>query len=170
MGFPGVVRFSRESEFGNTRTIGYDDVMCKGDELSIDDCIHSSQHDCSFGEAAGVVCATEVADIIPYSCQQLGKICLVGGPDKFSGNVYFEGRPICDVEWDFADAFVACKHLGFGPALNVTKGGAFGNCLDYFAMYSVNCKGNETAINQCSHNWDSGTCKHTQVAGAICTP
>ena len=34
----------------------------------------------------------------------------------------FQGRPVCDMGWHFADGFVACRELGFGPAINVTKG------------------------------------------------
>ena len=32
----------------------------------------------------------QVQDIVPEECQQVGKICLIGGPDKFQGNVYFQ--------------------------------------------------------------------------------
>ena len=33
-----------------------------------------------------------------------------------------KGRPVCDHGWDFADGYVICRQLGFGPAINTTTG------------------------------------------------
>ena len=37
-------------------------VSCNGDEERITDCEHLSDHDCSVGEAAGVICDTRTED------------------------------------------------------------------------------------------------------------
>jgi len=170
LGFPGVVRFAREAEFGNARRIGYDDFECRGTETRIQDCEHTTQHDCSSNEAAGVVCATSVSDIVPSQCRAVGKVCLIGGSNERSGNVYFEGRAVCDNSWSYAAAFVVCKQLNLGNPENVTKGGVFGNCMDYFSMYSIDCSGTEVEIAKCQYETDSRTCRHNAVAGVVCGP
>ena len=37
---------------------------------------------------------------------------LRGGRNESEGNIFVNGRPICDDEWDIVDATVACKMLG----------------------------------------------------------
>jgi len=174
LGFPGVIQFTRETYFkrvtrSSSRTsIGFDDVKCVGTEMRLEDCDHSTSHDCSSSELAGVVCAEQATDIVPADCRAVGKICLIGGPDQFSGNVYYQGRPVCDYGWDYAAGFVVCRQLGYDYPDRITKKGEFGNCLDYFSMYNVKCNGNETDISDCEYETDSGNRPHTAVAGVVC--
>ena len=63
-------------------------------------------------EAAGVICATQSAGV-PKDCLKKGKICLVGGNSAASGNVYVGGQPLCHNGWDYADANVVCRSLGY---------------------------------------------------------
>ena len=38
------------------------------------------------------------------------------GADKYQGNVYVAGLPVCDVLWNSEDAQVACSVLGYSKA------------------------------------------------------
>ena len=45
---------------------------------------------------------------------------LLGGSNSKEGNLYVNGRPVCDDDWDLKDAAVACKSLGFENAVKHT--------------------------------------------------
>ena len=47
---------------------------------------------------------------------------LIGGAKDSEGNVFIDGKPVCDKNWDLNDAEVVCKQFGFRKALNFTKG------------------------------------------------
>ena len=60
LGYPGAVRFTRESEFGSVSSdFALDEVRCIGTESNLEDCEHTTQENCGSGEGAGVVCMTE---------------------------------------------------------------------------------------------------------------
>ena len=67
-------------------------------------CRHNKRDDCGSNEAAGVRCDNGTQKVIPPRCLGSGKLCLLGGANETEGNVYFEGKPICDDEWTFAEA------------------------------------------------------------------
>ena len=51
--------------------IGMDEVCCSGQEQSLTDCPHTSNHDCSHYEDAGVVCnARKFIDML------IGRFCI----------------------------------------------------------------------------------------------
>ena len=43
----------------------------------------------------------------------LGYLRLYGGSGPHEGNVYVNGKPVCDDLWDHSDARVACRWLFF---------------------------------------------------------
>ena len=48
-------------------------------------------------------CENFTADFNVSNCSQPNKVCLSGGSTQFEGNVYFEGKPVCDDKWSKND-------------------------------------------------------------------
>ena len=46
---------------------------------------------------------------------------LIGGTKGSEGNVFINGKPVCDDYWDLNDAKVACRQLGFENAVRATQ-------------------------------------------------
>ena len=74
-----------------------DNVTCNGIECNIFDCNYELNGNCSSDHGAGVRCAT---------------VELQGGSFPSEGNVFVNGKPVCDDLWDNNDATVACRMLG----------------------------------------------------------
>ena len=45
---------------------------------------------------------------------------LIGGNKGSEGNVFIDGKPVCDDDWDLNDAKIACRQLGFSNAVRAT--------------------------------------------------
>lgn len=167
LGFVGVERATRESEFGTvSSSYKMDNVKCYGNETDLRDCNHKAGDDCDGNEAAGVVCSTVELEI-PDSCKNDETICLLGGTPG-SGNVYYQGKPVCHNGWDFPDANVVCKALGFAAAVNFTIRSHFGLSNTYFSLSNVNCRGDEAALYECPHDTRTEGCETDSVAGVMC--
>ena len=48
-------------------------------------------------------------------CNCKGDYCLAGGNCN-SGDIYIRGKPVADTNWDFTDADVICRQIGFSGA------------------------------------------------------
>ncbi|XP_011408605.2 PREDICTED: deleted in malignant brain tumors 1 protein-like [Amphimedon queenslandica] len=77
---------------------------------------------------------------------------------------------ICSDYWDYEDASVACRQLGYSPYGAIPLTSYF---TDYDWSYGIldpNCTGLESNIWNCSHNEviDSNTCTGYEDAGVIC--
>jgi len=174
LGFPGVERATKESEFGSvSSTFSMDNVKCRGNETAVTDCYHKTADDCDGTEAAGVVCAQDSLDIHD-DCREDDKLCLVGGASG-SGNVYYAGHPVCHNGWDFSDANVVCRELGFSGADNFTLGSHFGLASTYSILTNFKCRGDENRLLSCQHkdkdkDKKSGIdeCGTDTVAGVVC--
>jgi len=169
LGFPGVERATKESEFGSvSSTFSMDNVKCRGNESVLNDCYHKTADDCDGTEAAGVVCAKDGLDI-PTECREKDKLCLVGGTSG-SGNVYYGGHPVCHNGWDFTDANVVCRALGFSGADNFTLNSHFGLATTYFFLTNFKCRGSENRLLECQYDVENGIekCGTDTVAGVVC--
>ena len=49
-------------------------------------------------------------------------IKLIGGEGEGQGNVYVDGKPVCDDYWDINAGRVACRQLGYDGFLEITSG------------------------------------------------
>jgi hypothetical protein len=66
----------------------------------------------------GVLCNNE------KNCFCVGEACIIGG-DCRRGNAFVRGEPICDAGWDFFDATVFCRTIGFLSARFKTDGSQY---------------------------------------------
>ena len=90
-----------------------------------------------------------------------------GGP--MSGNVFVNGGPVCDDEWDLRDAEVVCRMLFNVSALAATRYSVFGLVGEDFSMTEVNCTGEEQDIINCQHSTTiSRWCESDDAAGVVC--
>ncbi|CAB3227745.1 unnamed protein product [Arctia plantaginis] len=100
-----------------------------------------------------------------------GRIKLVGGPNRFEGNVYIyhAGRwgAVCDDSWDDAAAHIVCQT--FNKTGVATHGSQYGEAAAKFWMDDVVCQGDETSLSHCIFTgWGSSDCESDEAAGVRC--
>ncbi|KAG6451241.1 lysyl oxidase homolog 2 [Manduca sexta] len=100
-----------------------------------------------------------------------GKLRLVGGADKYEGNVYIyhagQWGAVCDDSWDDAAARVVCN--AFNKTGVATVGSEFGEAVRKYWMDDVVCQGDETSLAQCIFTgWGSSDCDASEAAGVVC--
>ena len=101
------------------------------------------------------------------------KVRLINGSTEYEGRVevYYNDTwgTVCDYGWDFSDAGVVCRQLGFGPAVDVAY---YGRGSGEIWLTYVDCAGTESAIGDCSHvQWSNDFyyyCSHYDDAGVRC--
>ena len=78
---------------------------------------------------------------------------------------------VCDYNWDFADATVVCRQLGYPRAVDAPRYAAFGAGSGPSWYYSMYCTGTERDLTECNKyasNFGSA-CSHSRDAGAVCS-
>jgi hypothetical protein len=98
----------------------------------------------------------------------ISDISLRGLNKTYLGNVYVDGKPVCDDKWDLLDANVACNQLGLGLAISATKNSFFGLAEGDFGIDNVECIGSENSISECEHS-PRHNCEKNEAAGVICS-
>ena len=77
---------------------------------------------------------------------------------------------ICDSGWDFKDAIVVCRQLGYALAVRSILGGEVPSGTGAIMLNNVYCYGREQNITSCSHNgWGNNACSHSHDAGVECS-
>merc|ERR1719167_286397 len=98
----------------------------------------------------------------------LGDYSCSGGNCR-KGNVYVDGRAVCDDDWDDTDAEVVCRELGFTSGGYATKESYFGRVdLETVSGWDqVRCRGHESSLTECRHDtYDD--CGNSEGAGVVC--
>ena len=79
---------------------------------------------------------------------------------------------VCDTSWDIHDAHVVCRQLGYDKALIATINSAFGKGVGNVWGETLNCRGEETKVEDCNIRISSpsGSCRnHAEDVGVVCT-
>ena len=85
--------------------------------------------------------------------------------------IFYSGQwgTVCDDDWDMRDATVVCRQLNYPAATRARHSAHFGLGTGPIYMADVNCKGNETRLNQCEfRGWGFHNCEHSEDAGVVC--
>ena len=87
----------------------------------------------------------------------------------YKGNVYVDGKPVCDNGWGAEEAKVVCRYLGYTGLAIPEKKSTYGNAEtgEQFGLGSVNCKGQEKNLLECGARTKTG-CGRGEVAGVTC--
>ncbi|XP_054748405.2 scavenger receptor cysteine-rich type 1 protein M130-like [Lytechinus pictus] len=164
LGFTGAIRALPRAYFGpGEDLIRADNVRCTGNEERIQDCPNAGwdTHNCVHLEDASVECST-------------ASVRLVGGPDRYEGNVQVLDDDdntwgyVCDDGWDDVDAHVACYQLDQRSSEYALFNSSYGTGDDApFVLNNVDCDGYESTLQECQHG-DWRNCTRFDKAGALC--
>ena len=98
------------------------------------------------------------------------------GPSNETGTgrieIFYDGQwgTICDNGWDYFDARVACRQLGYKYALKALQGLHVPDGIGQIWLDEVACIRNEQTLANCSHGeWGNHTCGHNEDAGVKCS-
>jgi len=103
-----------------------------------------------------------------------GTLRLVGGSNYREGRVEIyttSWGTICDDYWDYLDARVVCRQLGFGYYGVALSGSSVPDGSGSIWLDDVNCRGTERTLLSCSRNSrsiGSHNCGHHEDAGVRC--
>ena len=107
-------------------------------------------------------------------------IRLVNGSNQHNGRVeiytnstggLFNARwgTVCDDEWDFHDARVVCRQLGYPDAVAALRSSQYGEGTLPIILSNVSCAGHESNLTTCKHNGIGvHDCLHSKIAAVEC--
>ncbi|EDV23999.1 uncharacterized protein TRIADDRAFT_17692, partial [Trichoplax adhaerens] len=74
---------------------------------------------------------------------------------------------VCSQNFDYTDASVICRHLGFSKPIAYGPGYGKGNGTIW--LNNIRCNGYESSITACNHDdWGVHDCKHDEDIGITC--
>ncbi|KAJ8026641.1 Deleted in malignant brain tumors 1 protein [Holothuria leucospilota] len=167
LGFAGVQFYTMHYGLGSGPIMRA--LECNGNEIQWKDC-HSYDWNttkCNHHEDSGVICRSEE----PTSPPDTVRLTTTSKANRGRVEIYYNGvwGTICDHHWDYEEANVVCRQLGFAGAENSFFGALVeagsGPILGHLA-----CNGTEERWTDCSiDDWDTYSCLHIEDAGATCT-
>ncbi|XP_063954844.1 deleted in malignant brain tumors 1 protein-like isoform X2 [Lytechinus pictus] len=154
---------------GGSGPILMDNVICQGNETSLDECSHLGfgVHNCDHSKDVHVNCRTDAHP----SSEDPSMIRLVNGSRPNEGRVeVFDGKSwstVCDDYWGIDDAHVACRMLGYERAEVAYGEAKFGQGTGSIFLDDLFCVGTETSLLACDRGHGSD-CSHAEDAGVRC--
>ena len=121
------------------------------------------------------ICTYFYIDVTLNDAAAEGSVRLVGGDTLLEGRVevflFGQWGTVCDYNWDFLDATVVCRQLGYPGAIEAPRYAAFGAGSGPSWYYGLYCTGTERNLTECSNNnYNFGSaCPHSRDAGAVCS-
>ena len=77
---------------------------------------------------------------------------------------------VCDDFWDYQDAQVVCRQLGFSYVVAALSSAVFGPGEGAIWLDNVECNGTESHIGECQRApLDTINCLHSEDAGVMCS-
>ncbi|XP_033106458.1 neurotrypsin-like [Anneissia japonica] len=167
----------------NTRIFGagdgpilFNDLKCTGLEENVFDCEYTNilNKDCTHNQDAGVRCISKKnTGFLGSSSSSYKPIRLVDGESPHEGRIEIlhgdQWSTICDDKWDFKDARVACRQLGYTTALKSVPRARFGPGKGKILFDDTSCTGYEKYLNDCPHSeYGAHDCSHGEDAGVVC--
>lgn len=94
-------------------------------------------------------------------------------PGEGRVEVFHKGEwgSVCDDRWDFYDARVVCRMLGYSDALQAVSSGRLGRMSESAPIWldNVHCRGTEKSLLSCTANaLGMHDCAHNEDAGVKC--
>jgi len=165
LGYGRVGRYIGNTYGAGSGRIWLDNVLCYGRELSIAVCQHNSwgSHNCQHSKDVSVSCIADSAEAV----------ALVGGGNPRVGRLEVfhanQWGTVCDNGFTDAAARVVCFSLGFGYVGRKVNIDLYAEGSGLIWLDSVNCKGTEQHVGECSHDdWKAHNCKHRQDVAVSC--
>jgi len=94
---------------------------------------------------------------------------LEGSHKPNEGNVILNGLGVCDDNWSWAEAKVACRMLGYKRGSPITRSYFGDHGSHEFSMNYVNCAGGEASLLECRYQEaKANECDWDDAAGVIC--
>ncbi|XP_021368435.1 deleted in malignant brain tumors 1 protein-like [Mizuhopecten yessoensis] len=129
------------NKFPSARPVGITDVQCILENRKFSDCSHS-YGTCETGHYVTLVCLDN--DTANYSMEARVPDSLFYGPVEVQR--YGIWGSVCDTDWDYRDATVLCRELGYKSG-NASKEAASSDIPT--VLGSVHCNGTEKRLRDC---------------------
>ena len=126
------------------------------------------------------MCKFEVLDYVLGLYTPVLPIRLVNGSNSHTGRVEIYTNStggldnarwgtVCDDAWDFLDARVVCRQLGYPDAVAALTSAHYGEGTVPILLSNVSCAGHESNLIMCRHNGIGiHFCRHTNDAAVEC--
>lgn len=129
---------------------------------------------CVIGEKTAVYILLTIAESALVTTTSSLSVRLMNGKNRCQGRleIFHNGDwgTVCDDGWDLEDAKVVCRQLACGEVMKATNEAYFGQGTGNILLENVQCKGNESSIEECSNpGWGTHQCGHKEDAGVICS-